>query len=52
MIWNSRELDRVLSEKGIDHWADFWGYDVNHDWVWWRRQLPYFLDNLSQSGAI
>ncbi len=52
MVSNTRDLDLILSKKNIDHWADYWGYDVNHDWVWWRRQLPYFLDHLSQLGAI
>ena len=28
---------------GIKIWFDYWGYDVNHDWPWWRIQLPYFL---------
>ena len=40
------ELDVVLNEKGIDHWADYWGYDVNHDWPWWRKQLPYFMEHV------
>lgn len=36
-------LQQVLKEKQIPHWVDFWGEDVNHDWPWWRKQLPYFL---------
>ena len=36
----------ILSWKDIPHWADFWGYDVNHDWPWWRRQLPYFMTHI------
>lgn len=36
-------LDAILNAKGVPHWADFWGYDVNHDWPWWRKQLPYFM---------
>ena len=40
------ELDVVLNEKGIEHWADYWGYDVNHDWPWWRKQLPYFMGHV------
>ena len=40
------ELDVVLNEKGIGHWADYWGYDVNHDWPWWRKQLPYFMGHV------
>jgi esterase/lipase superfamily enzyme len=39
-------LSRVLNDKGISHWLDIWGKDVNHDWVWWRRQLPHFLEKL------
>ena len=33
----------VLYEKGIHAWVDFWGYDVDHDWEWWRKQIVYFL---------
>ena len=40
------ELDVVLNEKGIEHWADYWGFDVNHDWPWWRKQLPYFMGHI------
>jgi esterase/lipase superfamily enzyme len=39
----SRDLSRVLSAKGIPHVLDVWGHDVNHDWVWWRKMLPYYL---------
>lgn len=39
----SRDLSRVLHSKGIPHWLDVWGHDVAHDWVWWRKMLPYYL---------
>ncbi|RIJ89232.1 MAG: esterase [Acidobacteria bacterium] len=39
----SREFSALLHSKGIPHRLDVWGYDVNHDWVWWRRMLPYYL---------
>jgi esterase/lipase superfamily enzyme len=42
----SQQLSTVLDEKGIPHVLDFWGPDVNHDWPWWRRMLPYYLDRL------
>jgi esterase/lipase superfamily enzyme len=42
----SRELSRVLSAKGIPHTLDLWGHDVNHDWPWWRRMLPHYLERL------
>jgi len=42
----SRQLSRILSVKGIPHTLDLWGHDVNHDWPWWRKMLPYWLDRL------
>ena len=41
-----RHLQRVFEEKGIHAWCDFWGFDVNHDWPWWFRQMRYFLPYL------
>ena len=38
-----RFLESVFREKGIRAWCDFWGYDVNHDWPWWFRQMRYFV---------
>ena len=38
-----RYLESVFREKGIHAWCDFWGYDVNHDWPWWFKQMRYFL---------
>ena len=40
------KIDDVLTRKGVSHWADYWGYDVNHDWPWWKKQLPYFMSNI------
>jgi esterase/lipase superfamily enzyme len=42
----SRRMARILESKAIPHWLDVWGADVNHDWPWWRRMLPYFLEKL------
>nr|MBA2378007.1 esterase [Blastocatellia bacterium] len=39
----SREFSALLHSKGIPHLLDVWGHDVNHDWVWWRKMLPYYL---------
>jgi esterase/lipase superfamily enzyme len=43
------DIDRlrdILAEKNVPAWIDRWGGDVNHDWPWWRQQLPYFLGKL------
>ena len=43
---STRELHRALVEKGIPAWVDYWGFDVNHDWPWWFKQVDYFLPEL------
>lgn len=43
---STREMDRILKEKGVPAWFDYWGYDVDHDWPSWRDQLAYFMQKL------
>ena len=38
-----RFLRRVFEDKGIRARCDFWGFDADHDWPWWFRQLRCFL---------
>ncbi|HEY0005621.1 MAG TPA: alpha/beta hydrolase-fold protein [Pyrinomonadaceae bacterium] len=42
----SRHLSEVLASKGIPHTLDLWGYDVNHDWPWWRKMLDHYIGKL------
>lgn len=39
----SERLSRLLHEKGIPHNLDMWGYDVDHDWPWWRKMLDHYI---------
>jgi esterase/lipase superfamily enzyme len=39
----SRRLSELLWAKDIPHNLDLWGFDVNHDWPWWRRMLPHYV---------
>jgi esterase/lipase superfamily enzyme len=39
----SKRLSELLWSKGIWHDLDLWGHDVNHDWPWWRKMLPFFI---------
>ncbi len=39
----SRKLSDLLWTKGIPHNLDMWGHDVNHDWPWWRKMLPFYI---------
>lgn len=50
MIADAHALKRILEDKNIPHWVDFWGHDVNHDWPWWRVMMPYFLGHLNLSS--
>jgi len=47
---DARAMRGILQEKGIPAWVDLWGHDVNHDWPWWRKQLPYFLSKLMEQS--
>ena len=42
----TRTLHRILVEKGIPAWVDYWGHDVVHDWPWWFKQVGYFVPEL------
>lgn len=39
----TKEMKELLPQKGIQAWVDLWGYDVDHDWPWWKKQIQYFL---------
>ena len=45
-IRTTRILAETFAAKGIHAWVDFWGYDVDHDWPWWKEQIRYFLPSL------
>lgn len=40
------QLSAILERKQVPAWIDFWGYDVNHDWPWWLKQMPYYFNHL------
>lgn len=42
----SQRLSGILHDKGIPHWLDLWGGDVNHDWPWWRKAVPHYFGKL------
>lgn len=49
LLKGTRKLEQVLRNKGINAWIDYWGYDVNHDWPWWKKQIRYFLPYVLES---
>jgi len=46
MVADALALKGILEGKNIPHWIDIWGHDVNHDWPWWHKMLPYYLEKL------
>lgn len=46
MLADTLTLKSILDEKHVPTWIDIWGYDVNHDWPWWRKMAPYYLEHL------
>ncbi len=43
-IEDTQKLAGLLESKGISHICDMWGYDVSHEWEWWKRQVRYHLE--------
>ena len=41
-----RQFSTILYDQHFDAWCDFWGYDVYHDWPWWKVQLQYFMEQI------
>lgn len=46
LLASTREMDRLFHAKGLPAWVDYWGYDVSHDWYWWKKQIVYFMDKI------
>lgn len=51
-IYDTARLKEVFEAKAIPAWFDFWGSDVSHDWIWWRKQLPYFLSVFEEQKKL
>ena len=47
MIADAQAMKHILEAKSIPAWIDFWGYDVKHDWPWWRIMLRHHLNHLN-----
>ena len=42
-IEDTKIVDDAFKRLSVPAWVDYWGYDVNHDWPWWRTQIKYFM---------
>jgi len=43
---DTRRLQQILHRQQVPAWFDIWGHDVDHDWNWWRKQWPHFLNHM------
>ena len=41
---DSARMKELFEYKNIPAWVDFWGTDIAHDWPYWRRELPYYMN--------
>lgn len=51
-IKDTRKMEEAFNFKNIPAWIDYWGYDVDHDWPWWRVQMSYYLGKLLEQGYL
>lgn len=45
-IEDTNKIKGILEKLQVPAWIDYWGHDVDHDWPWWKVQLPYFLKHM------
>ncbi len=41
---STQALAKALQSKGLTPQLDIWGFDVTHNWPWWKKQMPYLLE--------
>ena len=46
MVEDTRAMEALLGSLQVPAFVDYWGHDVNHDWPWWQKMLPYHLERL------
>ncbi len=51
-IRDTKAVDEILKSKDVPAWVDYWGKVVDHDWPWWRVQMPYFLKELKDQDRL
>lgn len=52
--WNSEAIQmcKSLHDTNLPVLLDLWGYDVNHDWPWWKKMIIHFLGKFDRSGFL
>lgn len=51
-IGEAKTLSQNLHENKIPVLLDLWGFDVDHDWPWWKKMAIYFLGKMDRAGFL
>jgi esterase/lipase superfamily enzyme len=51
-LGEAHQLSSLLHAKKIPHLFDLWGFDVAHDWPWWKKQIVHHLGKLERAGLL
>ena len=46
------QLAKNLRDSNVPVFLDIWGYDVAHDWPWWKKQIVYFVEKFDRCGFL
>ena len=39
-------IEEDIKKNNIPNFIDYWGYDVDHDWYWWKKMIVYLLPKM------
>lgn len=45
-VTDAGKMQAQFDRLGVPAWIDLWGMDVDHDWPWWLKQFPYFVNHI------
>ena len=51
-LGEARAVSHSLNSKKVPLILVVWGYDVGHDWPWWKIQILHFLGKLDRAGCL
>ncbi len=51
-VGEAMQLCGSLKSNNIPVLLDLWGYDVEHDWPWWKKMIVYFLGKMDRAGFL
>ena len=50
MLVDMELIRKPIEKNKLPVMIDIWGKDVYHDWPWWHKQMPHFLNKMFKGG--